>query len=82
MSLLGGALEYNKTLEYLYLNSCNLNDNCVPLIIDILKHNKSLISIELVKNHLTEQGKMTINETAVLNKLRSIYLHFTFQKLC
>jgi hypothetical protein len=52
-----------------------------PLILKIMKQNETLISIELVKNHLTEQGKMAIKEAALLYKACCIYLDFTFQRM-
>jgi Ran GTPase-activating protein (RanGAP) involved in mRNA processing and transport len=81
MKLLSDALQCNRSLQYLYLNNCDLKDECVPWIIDMMKENTTLTSIELVKNHLTEQGKMAIKEATTLNKTCSIYLDFTFHRV-
>jgi Ran GTPase-activating protein (RanGAP) involved in mRNA processing and transport len=80
MHLLADALQYNKTLQYLYLNNCNLRDECVPFIVDIIKQTKTLVSIELVKNQLTEEDKFLINQAGLTNEACSIYLDFTFQR--
>jgi Ran GTPase-activating protein (RanGAP) involved in mRNA processing and transport len=79
--LLADALQYNKTLQYLYLNNCNLRDGCVPSIVDIIEQSRTLISIELVKNQLTNEDKFTINQAASTNEACSIYLDFTFQRI-
>jgi len=78
MKLLSDALRCNRSLEYLYLNNCDLKDECVPLIIDMMKRSKTLTSIEMVKNRLTEHGKRKIKEAKTRDTTCTVYLDFTF----
>jgi len=78
MKLLCDALERNEHLEYLYLNNCDLKDESIESTIKVLGTNKTLKSLEMVKNHLTEDGKMSLNDAQTLNSNCAIYLDFTF----
>ena len=66
-----------KNIKILSLESCNLNDNHIKILVDGIKNNKCIIALMLRKNSITSRGAIYLSELLKVNKtIKQLFLGY------